>query len=402
MGPSGWLRRGGRLLAELGLELHSLRANYPAFVTRDTDGLPAGEVPVFTFHSIEPEPFEAQLRHLQRNGYRTIDGPSLCRHLRGEAPAPEGSVMLTIDDGRKSVWTYGFPLLRRYGFTATAFIIPGYVPAGDELSPNLDDVRAGRLPASGLSLRDPELMNWQELRTMQEAGVIDCQSHTYYHHRVPTQPTLTGFVAPTTRDAYFDVSVPVGEEWRLLAGGVPGGFGMPLFAAAPLMLAQPRYHPAPGVVDACVALVREAGGERFFAAPEALDRLHATYTDAVRRHGPGRLEAPAEVLAAMQDDLARSRAVIEAELGGKPCTQLCFPYTEGSEAALELAAAVGYEAAYWGILPGRTGNRPGDDCLRIVRLKHDYIHRLPGAGRRSLASIMLDKVARRVAGRPIY
>lgn len=402
MGSKGLLRQAGRLVGELGFEMRSLRANYPAFVTRNVDRLPAGELPVFTFHSIEPEPFEAQLQHLQRNGYRTIDGPALCRHLRGEQSAAEGSVMLTIDDGRKSVWTYGLPLLRRYGFTATVFVIPGYVPAGDALSPNLDDVWAGRLPASALSLRDPELMNWGELRALQQSGVIDCQSHTYFHHRVPAAPALTGFVAPTTRDAYFDVPVPAGEEWRLAAAGVPGGFGMPLFAATPLMLAHPRYHPAPGVVDACVALVRESGGERFFAAPDALERLRRAYEVAVGTHGQGRLEAPGEALAAIEDDLARSRAVIEAELGGKPCTQLCFPYTEGSEAALERAAAVGYEAAYWGILPGRTGNRPGDDPLRIVRLKNDYIQRLPGTARRPLARIMLDKVQRRAAGRPVY
>ena len=402
MGLGRLREKGSRLAAELGLELRSLRHHSPAFVTRDVDRLPVGEVPVFTFHTIEPEPFEAQLRHLQRNGYRTIDGETLRRHLRGEAPAPAGSVLLTIDDGRKSVWTYGYPLLRRYGFTATIFVIPGYVPPGDAPSPNLDDVWAGRVAGGDLTLRDPELMNWHELRAMQQSGVVDCQSHTCYHHRVPTRPELEGFVGPTTRDAYFDVSVPAGQEWRLAAAGVPGGFGMPLFPAAPLMLGQPRYHPAPAVVDACVGLVQGEGGAPFFRAPDALSRLRAAYEAAIRAHGPGRLEEPGETLAAMREDLAHSRRAIEAELGGKPCRQLCFPYTEGSEAALELAAAVGYDAAYWGILPDRTGNRPGDDPLRIVRLKHDYIHRLPGTGRQSLARIMLDKVRRRAAGRPIY
>jgi len=37
--------------------------------------------------TIEPEPFEAQLRHLQRNGYQTIDGATLLRHLQGETPS---------------------------------------------------------------------------------------------------------------------------------------------------------------------------------------------------------------------------------------------------------------------------------------------------------------------------
>jgi len=396
------LRKATGTAHELGFELYCLLRHYPPFVTRDVDRLDDGSVPVFTFHTIEPEPFEAQLAHLQRNGYRTIDGPTLVRHLRGEAPAPAGAVMLTIDDGRQSVWTYGVPLLRRYGFCATLFLIPGYVPAAGGCGPTLEDVDAGRVAPDELAMRDPELMTWDEIRAAQQSGIIDCQSHTCFHHRVPVAPQLEGFVSPATRDAFFDVPVPAGQEWRLAAAGVPGGFGMPLFAAAPLMHGRPRYHPAEGVVEACVELVRAGGGERFFAAPDAMARLRTTYEAAVRRCGGGRVEAPAEALAAVRDDLARSQASIEAELGGKRCTHLCFPYTEGSQTALGLAAEAGYEAAYWGILPGRTINRPGDDPMSIVRLKNDYIHRLPGRGRRPLAGILLDKLSRRATGGPVY
>lgn len=394
--------KGRHLARELGFELRTLRHHSPDFVTRDVDRLAPGEVPVFTFHSIEPEPFEAQLRYLVDNGYRTIDGPTLCRHLRGEVPAPEKAVLLTIDDGLKSVWTYGFPLLQRYGCSATVFVIPGYVPATTGLGPNLADVWAGRVPADQLAFTDPELMTWDELRAIQQAGVIDCQSHSLFHHRVPVSATLLGFVDPGLGDHPFDVPIPAGQEWRLATAGVPGGLGLPLFESAALLRGRPRFHPAPAVVEACTRLVEEGGGARFFAQGDATARLRAAFAAAAREHGPGRLEAPDELHAAISDDLARSRAMIEAELGGKPTTQLCLPYSEGSDLAAELAAAAGYEAVYWGVLPGRRANRPGDDPLRIVRLKNDYIHRLPGEGRRSLARIMLYKVQRRAQGRPVY
>jgi hypothetical protein len=230
-------------IADLRTELHALRGGYPDFVARDIDSLPAGDVPVFTFHTIEPEPFEAQLRHLQRNGYRTIDADALLRHLTGEEPAPPRAVMLTIDDGRKSIWTYGFPLLRRYGFNATVFLIPGYVPEGSAVDANLDDVWAGRIAANALGVRDPELMNWHEIRAMHASGVIDLQSHTRFHHRVPVDSSVAGFLSPRHRAHPFDLPVPSGCEGRLAAAGPAGSYGLPLFRAASLMRAQPRYHP---------------------------------------------------------------------------------------------------------------------------------------------------------------
>ena len=136
--------------------------------------------------------------------------------------------------------------------------------------------------------------------------------------------------------------------------------------------------------------------------PDAAAQLRRVHDEARQAHGPGRVESPAEALAALAEDLADSRALIEAALDGKPCTHLCFPYTEGSAEAVRLAREAGFEAAYWGVLEGRRINQAGDDPLRIVRLKNDYIHRLPGTGRRSLGRIMLEKLRRRLTGGPIH
>ncbi len=389
-------------LAGLRDEWQALRGGYPDFVVRDIGSLPAGDVPVFTFHTIEPEPFEAQLRHLERNGYRTIDADTLLRHLSGEEPAPARAVMLTIDDGRKSVWTYGLPLLRRYGFRATVFLIPGYVPEGRAADPNLDDVWAGRVAAGALGVRDPELMNWHEIRALHASGVIDLQSHTRFHHRVPVASAVEGFLSPRHRAAPFDLPVPSGCEGRLAAAGPAGSYGLPLFGAASLMRVQPRYRPEPAVLEACVDRVRAEGGAAFFRSRGAGKELRRTYAAAVAAHGAGRFEAPAEIAAAVRDDLERSRALIDAALGGAICRHLCYPYTEGSPAAVALSREAGFATNFWGIVPGRCGNRRGDDPFHIPRLKGDYVHRLPGDGRQSLLAIMTAKIRRRLAGGPVH
>ena len=70
---------------------------YPPFVTGGA--LPRGDVPVFVFHSLEPESFERKLRHLAENGYQTLTAEEYFRLLVGAGPVPEKAVVLTFDDG---------------------------------------------------------------------------------------------------------------------------------------------------------------------------------------------------------------------------------------------------------------------------------------------------------------
>jgi hypothetical protein len=59
-------------------------------------------------------------------------------------------------------------------------------------------------------------------------------------------------------------------------------------------------------------------------------------------------------------------------------------------------------ALFWGLRSDRIDNRPHEDLRRIVRIKGDFMQRLPGRGRRGLLSIYGRKVLRRVSGRRPY
>ena len=101
-----------------------LRRNYPSFVFEDLDEL--GEVvPVFTYHTVEPEPFEAHCRFLAEAGYRTLDPDHFFEIVAGRARPPRKSIMLTFDDGLGSLWAVAYPILRRYGLCATAYLVSG-------------------------------------------------------------------------------------------------------------------------------------------------------------------------------------------------------------------------------------------------------------------------------------
>jgi peptidoglycan/xylan/chitin deacetylase (PgdA/CDA1 family) len=87
--------------------------------------------------------FRAQLDYLKDNGYRTITLGELYEFITYKRAVPLRSVVITIDDGYRSIYDIAYPLLKEYGFTATMFIytdfigaiVPGHLlgpAAGDE------------------------------------------------------------------------------------------------------------------------------------------------------------------------------------------------------------------------------------------------------------------------------
>jgi peptidoglycan/xylan/chitin deacetylase (PgdA/CDA1 family) len=112
--------------------------------------------------SVSPANFEAQLGYLVEHGYEPITLESLILHLQVGSSLPPKPVILTFDDGFKDHYTNAYPLLKRYGFTGTFFVITGFV----------DEGRPGH-------------MSWPEIELLHANG-MEIGSHTYTH------PSLAG------------------------------------------------------------------------------------------------------------------------------------------------------------------------------------------------------------------
>jgi peptidoglycan/xylan/chitin deacetylase (PgdA/CDA1 family) len=158
-------------------------------------------IPVFMYHhvnwhegdlvTLSPFGFETHLRTLKDQGYRTLFLDELVPILRGETVALQPSVALTFDDGHLDNWVYAFPLLRKYGMKATIFVITSWMgegkerglwnpegPPGADLPPILRHREVKKKAAQG---EGTVALNWNELRSMEESGHVDIQSHTHFH-----------------------------------------------------------------------------------------------------------------------------------------------------------------------------------------------------------------------------
>jgi len=370
-----------------------LLGRYPPFVTGSP--LPRGHVPVFVFHTLEPNSFESKLRYLADNAYQTLSAAEYREVLAERRPPPERAVVLTFDDGRASLFTVGLPLLRRYGMKAIAFLVPGRMNSGAP-RPMWDDV-----PAAGASLSVVDedggtrpFVSWEEVELLSSSGLFDLESHTLLHARVHTSPRVVGFMTPRLREGYAAMDVPLVAEGGidLLAPDVP--LGTPLLASQPRTAEVVRFFEDPAIRRACVSKV-EREGEAFFTRKGWEQTLWGILKG---RPIDGRRESEEERRAALLREIRESKSLIEERLG-KPVAHLCYPWHAGGATCRQLAEQTGYRAAFGGKVPGVPITLPGGDLWPVARISEDFVLLLPGKGRATLRGVLARKWARRAEGR---
>jgi len=389
---SGGLTAHAAAVREVARDLAAGR--YPPFVRGAP--LPLGHVPVFVFHSLEPVAFERRLRFLAANGYRTLTADEHLDVLRERSPAPEKAVVLTIDDGRGSVWSVAAPLLARFSMTAVVFLVPGRMrPRPGPALPSLDDEDADPTLLAPRDEGEHGLLYWEEVKELSRRG-IDFQSHTLSHARVHTSPHLAGFVTPGRRRGYAAFDVPLlhdGEGGNLDPESVP--LGTPILASAPRMSSARRLLEPVACRRLCTELVASGGGPRFFESADWERRLRAAFANEHPDRGPWEDDARRE--RELRRELADARRLI-GEHTGRPVRHLCYPWHASSPSAERWAREEGYETAYAGKVSSGPITLPGGDPGAIGRVSEDFLETLPGDGRISVAAVLRRKLLRRFGG----
>jgi hypothetical protein len=171
--------------------------------------------------------------------------------------------------------------------------------------------------------------------------------------------------------------------------------GMPIYTNEPRMSGRKRYYDDIGLRDECIKYVEENGGLDYFKNRNWREKLYSIVSEYRNKYGQlMRFENDEEQRESIFSDLSGSKRKIENLLKGKTVNHLCYPWWVGSSLSVEMSKKAGYLTNFWGIdRERRTKNRVGDDPYRISRfLGDEYIFRLPGEGRKTLLSIVEEKI----------
>jgi len=95
--------------------------------------------------------FARQMAYLHWLGYKVIALEEALNGLFGGGSLPDRSVVLTFDDGYENFNEYAFPVLKRYGFAATVFLVSGLL--GDKARWLEADGRLGARLMDGETIR---------------------------------------------------------------------------------------------------------------------------------------------------------------------------------------------------------------------------------------------------------
>jgi peptidoglycan/xylan/chitin deacetylase (PgdA/CDA1 family) len=132
---------------------------------------------------ITPQDFEKQMQELKDGGITVIGMQDLLAWKRGEKSIPPRCAVLTLDDGWKSQYEVGWPILKKFGYPFTLFIYT-------------EGVRGGHFGGG-------EAMTWEMLSEMRDAGV-DIEAHSATHQDLRK---------PYDKVAKKRLSPPEYEQW---------------------------------------------------------------------------------------------------------------------------------------------------------------------------------------------
>jgi biofilm PGA synthesis lipoprotein PgaB len=128
----------------------------------------------------DPDQLAISIKHLAahfawlgHHGYTPISIDDLIAASRSGRPLPEKAVLLTFDDGLKSVYTDVYPLLKIFKYPAVVSVVTDWLDMSLDQTVEDGNRRLGR----------DDFINWAEAREMQASGLVEIASHSADLHR---------------------------------------------------------------------------------------------------------------------------------------------------------------------------------------------------------------------------
>lgn len=165
------------------------------------------KIPILLYHRIidlgekdslriSPKIFEKQMNFLYQRGFQTISLEELLNFIEKKNKLSK-KVVLTFDDGYEDNYLFAFPILKKYGFKATIFLVPSFVG-----KTNLWDKDSERPKA--------KLLNLEQILEMKKLG-FSFGAHSLTHQSL---------IELSPKEALYEIEQSKIDLAKLLGGQV--------------------------------------------------------------------------------------------------------------------------------------------------------------------------------------
>ncbi|MEG4393229.1 sulfotransferase [Microcoleus sp. BROC3] len=107
--------------------------------------------------AVTPQVLEQQLQYLKDRGYYSASWEKWQSAKRDKTPLPGKAVLMTFDGGYLDFFQYAWPLLKRFDFTATVFLVAESIGKTNSWEK--------------AEFEEVQLMGWPEIRQLRDAGI---------------------------------------------------------------------------------------------------------------------------------------------------------------------------------------------------------------------------------------
>lgn len=115
------------------------------------------------------------MQYLAKGSFNVISLGEVTKYICENRPFPPRTVAITFDDGYKNVYTEAYPLLKKFGFQATVFLVVGHCGKNNQWN------------GQPKGIPTLNLLGWDEIIEMANAG-IEFGAHTMSHPNLSKIP----------------------------------------------------------------------------------------------------------------------------------------------------------------------------------------------------------------------
>jgi len=122
-------------------------------------------------YAVTPTMFVRQMDWLRNNGYHFVAVDDILADKAGRRALPDKAVLITFDDGYRSMYEHAWPILKSWRIPAVVAVVGSW------------EEDTGTVDFDGKQITRDKLLTWAELREMSDSGLVEIGSHSYDLHR---------------------------------------------------------------------------------------------------------------------------------------------------------------------------------------------------------------------------